>query len=94
MNKAFPDFNKKFTGIANKKVTTGSFIGSNIDFVKKTFESIKFDLKRSIGINDRDFDNLIPNISLDFETYQSSKNTIFCLMLHLRDMRAYCLRLL
>ena len=65
-----------------------------LDSIKAMYESILFDLQKTIDVKKEDFDRLFPKIEFNFSTYESIAPNMNCLDIQLIDMRNYCLRLL
>jgi len=67
-----------------------------LNTIMAMYESICFDLQRTIDIKKEDFDRLFPKIKIEssFTTYSSIVPDLICLRMQLIDMNYYCLRLL
>jgi len=63
-----------------------------INSVMTLYESIRFDLQKTLDIKKEDFEKLFPEIILDSSTYDSTTTDLACLNIQLADMKAYCLR--
>jgi hypothetical protein len=59
-----------------------------------TYESICFDLQRTLDIKKEDFDKLFPKMEFNFSTFSLVISNLLALCIRLEDMKKYCLRLL
>jgi hypothetical protein len=100
MNKRFANImiemrnDKQYEKIFDLKLAISDSIKRHLDSIKAMYESICFDLQKTIDIKGEDFDRLFPKIELNFSTYASIVPNLNCLTMHLVDMKNYCLRLL
>jgi len=76
------------------KLADSDYTERFLDSIKAMYESILFDLQKTIDIKKEDFDRLFPKIEFNFSTYRSIAPKMNCLSMQLIDMRNYCLRLL
>ena len=76
------------------ELTSRSSTKKYVDLIVSTFESIIFDLEKTIGLNKQDFDRLFPKLELNFDTYNSVISNLNCLNHRMTDLKNYCLRLL
>jgi len=78
----------------NIKLTDSGSTKKYMNHIIAIYESICFDLQRTIDIKKEDFDRLFPKIEFNFSTYESIIPNLNCLSMQLIDMKNYCLRLL
>ncbi len=76
------------------KLTDSDSTKKYLNGIKAIYESIRFDLQKTIDFKKEDFEKLFPEMELDFSTYESIVSNLLCLMMQLKDMWHYCLRLL
>jgi len=76
------------------KLTDSDSTKKYVDNIMAIYESICFDLQRTIDVKKEDFDRLFPKTGFDFSTYESIIPNLTCLNMQLVDMENYCLRLL
>ena len=79
---------------SDMKIEGNDGAGKMLLTAKTLYDSICFDLQRTIDVKKEDFDRLFPKIELDFTTYGSVAPSLVCLKIQLIDMKNYCLRLL
>jgi hypothetical protein len=82
--------NWKLNWEMSESSSTKKFLNS----IMAMYESICFDLQRTIDIKKEDFDRLFPKTEFNFSTYESIIPNLWCLNMQLLDMQNYCLRLL
>jgi len=85
---------KQYEKSFGSKLGDGDSAKRYSDSIKAMYESIHFDLQKTIDIKKEDFDRLFPKMELNFSTYESIVPILNCLNMQLEDMRNYCLRLL
>jgi hypothetical protein len=80
--------------VFSQKIPIGNSTLKAVTTIITTYESICFDLQRTLDIKKEDFDKLFPKIDFIPITYDQIPSNLNCLNLRLMDMRNYCLRLL
>ena len=88
------EFKKKNPDFFKSKITESDPIKPILDQITKMYESIRFDLQRTINIKKEDFDRLFPEIKFDFTTYDSIPTVLISVHIQITDMLNYCSRLL
>lgn len=76
------------------KLKDNGFSRKMVNTIMAMYESIRFDLQRTIDIKKEDFDRLFPKTEYDFATYGLIAPNLLCLNMQLTDMKNYCKRLL
>jgi len=86
--------NSDWKSLFSEKIPESSATEKMLNSIIAIYESICFDLQRTVDIKKEEFDRLFPKIELSFETYTSIPSNLVCLSMRLTDMRNYCLRLI
>jgi len=80
----------EFSGVF--KLTWDSATGIYIRSLLKRYESVRFDLKKTIEIKDEDFERLFPKIEVNLESFGKAASSIDDISFQLSDMKVYCER--
>lgn len=67
---------------------------TGLDIEVKTFESIRFDLQRTLDVKNEDFDKLFPKLNLKFHHLQNILTSLNSMNRQMTDMKTYCKRLI
>lgn len=60
----------------------------------RVYESIRYDLQKTIEVNETDFEKLFPRIEDDFGNHGLASSSLLDLSIQMKDMKIYCERLL
>jgi len=71
-----------------------SYFRSNIEDIMKVYESIRYDLMKTLEIKEEELEKLFPRISLDFGDVLETVSKLHCIVYQMHDMMSYCDRIL
>lgn len=88
-----------FSGILLKAegenpVTQGTVFGGAVESVVKIYESIRYDMQKTLDINDQDFEKLFPRMEVKTRDCGLACSSLMDMCDQLMDMRIYCERTL
>lgn len=75
-------------------IAPGTVYGDAVRNNIKTYESIRFDMKKTFEIKDEDFEKLFPNVEVRMENPYLAGSNLVSVIDQLKDMKIYCERLL
>lgn len=92
MIKTLEDTEKRFSnGFSEDPV--GKQTAKITEFAVSTYQSIRFDLQKTIDVEQDNFDHLFPLLKLDLDNYSMLKSSVMCMIIQLEDMIVYTKRL-
>jgi hypothetical protein len=74
--------------------TRGTVFGEAIEGIFRTYDSVRYDIQKTLEIKDDDFAKLFPKKEPNTQSIPLAKTSLVLLWDQLRDMRIYCERLL
>jgi hypothetical protein len=90
----FARLSKDYADVFASRISDDTATRKYLQNIMQTYESIRFDLQKSLDIKPEDFDKLFPKAEMNISTYELVGSTVDCLSKQLADMKAYCTRLL
>ena len=72
------------------KTATGNIIQQMV----RTYESIRYDLKRTMNVKDDDFEKLFPEVEINIGTFGLAGSSMLNICEQLKDIRIFCERFL
>ena len=73
---------------------TGTATGNLLRHVAETYESIRFDLMKTMSIKDEDFEKLFPKVEVNLGTVRLAGTSLLNISDQYLDIKIYCERLL
>lgn len=80
--------------IEMQKLAPGQRTTPDLRNVVKMYESIRFDLQKTLSIKDEDFEKLFPKIEINLGSYKLASSSLDNMAVQMRDMKIYCERML
>jgi hypothetical protein len=80
--------------LSHLEIKDSDVVKKYLDNIISIYESIRYDLQKTLDIKEEDFNKLFPNMKFTLTTYASVTPNLNCLNMKLLDIRDYCQRLL